>query len=132
MNFDTLQPYYRKAEIYNAPSEATTKALGTAVIDPSLHGKSGPVQTSFTESPGEVDKAWSRTFKTLGLGPEADPRAGSTLGGYSLPKFMDKFARRSHAFYEPNATRENLTVLTRAFVKKVDTSGEVVTATGVS
>ncbi|KUJ10689.1 alcohol oxidase [Mollisia scopiformis] len=135
-NFDTLQPYYRKAETMNFPSDATAEALGTAIMDLVLHGASGPVQTSFTESPGELDKAWGRTFKTLGLGPGSDPRAGHTLGGYSLLKFMDKSARRSHAgvaFYEPNAARENLTVLTGAFVQKIefDTVQDVVTATGV-
>jgi choline dehydrogenase len=135
-NFDTLQPYYRKAETFNPPGKAAAAALGTAVFDPTLSGTSGPVQTSFSESPGVLDQAWGRTFKTLGLGVESDPRAGHTLGGYSLPKFMDKSARRSHAasaFYVPNAARENLTVLTGAFVTMVefDTTREAVTAVGV-
>ncbi|CZR64279.1 related to choline dehydrogenase [Phialocephala subalpina] len=135
-NFDALQPYYHKAETFNPPSEATAKALGTSIMDTKLHGTSGPVQTSFSESPGDLDKAWGRTFKILGLGPESDPRDGNTLGGYSLPKYMDKQAKRSHAglvIYAPNAGRENLTVLTGAFVKKIefDTSGEVPIATGV-
>lgn len=136
-NFDALQPYYRKAETFNPPSAATAEALGTGIIDLKLYGTSGPVQTSFTESPGEFDKAWGRTFKTLGLGPETDPRDGKTTGGYSLPKFMDKQARRSHAgsaFYAPNEGRENLTVLTGAFVEKIvfdDVDGEVPVAKGV-
>lgn len=135
-NFDALQPYYRKAETFNPPSEAIAEALGTAIMDPALHGTSGPVQASFSNSPGELDKAWGRTFKTLGLGSEIDPRAGQTLGGYSLPKYMDQSAKRSHAgsaFYAPNADRENLTLLTGALVKKIifETAGEVVTATGV-
>ncbi|KAF8860625.1 alcohol oxidase [Acephala macrosclerotiorum] len=135
-NFDTLQPYYRKAETFNPPSAAIAEALGTAIIDPKLHGTSGPVQTSFPESAGELDKAWGRTFKTLGLGPETDPRDGETTGGYNLPKFMDKQAKRSHAgsaFYAPNEGRSNLTVLTSALVTKIefDIDGEVPVAKGV-
>jgi choline dehydrogenase len=72
----------------------------------------------------------------LGLGPRGDPRAGDSLGGYSLPKFMDEAAKRSYAasaYYFPNSGRSNLTVLTGAIVKKIafDTNTSPVTATGV-
>lgn len=135
-NFDTLQPYYRKSETFNAPSSETMKALGTAIIDTALHGASGPIQTSFGEGSGPLDHAWGQTFKTLGLGPGGDPRAGDTLGGYSLPKFMDRTAKRSYAapaYYVPSSGRSNLTVLTGAFVKKIefDAKKVPVIATGV-
>jgi choline dehydrogenase len=118
-NFDALQPYYRKAETYTAPP---TDELGTHIINPALHGDSGPVQTSFPQGVGDFDRAWSKTFVTLGLDPKRDPREGATLGGYSLPKYMDSMARRSHAgnaYYAPNAGRPNLTVLTGALVEKI-------------
>ncbi|KAE9378239.1 GMC oxidoreductase [Stipitochalara longipes BDJ] len=135
-NFDALQPYYRKSETFNAPNAETVEELGTAIIDVSLHGSSGPIQTSFPKGQGPLDQAWSRAFKTLGLGPQSDPRAGSTLGGYSLPKFMDKTAKRSYAapaYYVPSSGRPNLTVWTGAFVKKIafDTNTSPITATGV-
>jgi len=135
-NFDTLQPYYRRSETFNTPSAETAEELGTALIDTSLHGSSGPVQTSFPKGQGPLDRAWGRTFKTLGLGTQADPRAGSTLGGYSIPKFMDNTGKRSYAapaYYVPISKRPNLTVLTGALVKKIafDTNTSPVTATGV-
>lgn len=122
-NFDTLQPYYRKAETYNAPSAATVKGLRTEKIDPSLHGDSGPVQSAFPEGTGDIDHAWGPTFDKLGLGIKNDPRQGATLGGYSLLKYMDKSARRSYAapaYYVPNAERPNLAVITNSFVKRID------------
>ncbi|TVY68813.1 Dehydrogenase citC [Lachnellula suecica] len=131
-NFDTLQPYYRKSETYNPPDEVTTKELGTDIIDPALHGTSGPIQTSFPIGQGPLDQAWGPTFKTLGLDPKEDPRKGDTLGGYSLLKFMDGKARRSYtapAYYIPNAERPNLVVLTNALVKKIEFEDSV--ATGV-
>ena len=122
-NFETLEPYYRKAETFNAPSTATAKALHTEKDDASLHGNSGPVQTTYPQGTGVLDSAWAPTFDNLGLGIENDPRQGATLGGYSLLKFMDKSARRSYAapaYYVPNAERSNLTVITNAFVKRID------------
>jgi hypothetical protein len=70
------------------------------------------------------------------LEPQSDLRAGDTLGGYSLPKIMDKTAKRSYSaptYYVPSSGREDFTVLTGAFVKKIefDTKATLVTATGV-
>lgn len=135
-NFDTLQPYYRKSETFNAPTTETEKELGTEIMDSSLHGASGPIQTSFPKGSGPLDQAWGPTFKTLGLGPRRDPRAGNTLGGYSLPKHMDTAAKRSYTtptYYVPSSGRSNLTVLTGTFVKKIafDVNISPVTATGV-
>lgn len=135
-NFETLQPYYRKSETFNAPHAETAKELGTDIIDASLHGTSGPLQSNFAKGQGPLDQAWGSTFKTLGLGPQADPRAGNTLGGYSLPKYMDGSAKRSYAtpaYYVPSSGRSNLTVLTGAFVKNIafDTNSSPATATGV-
>lgn len=131
-NFDALQPYYRKSETYNPPDNITAKELGTDIIDPNLHGSSGPVQTSFPKGQGPLDQNWGPTFKTLGLNPKQDPRKGETLGGYSLPKFMDSKAQRSYAapaYYTPNAERSNLIVMTNTLVRKIEFENSV--ATGV-
>jgi choline dehydrogenase len=136
-NFETLKPYYKKYETFNAPSEELGKMLSIEIIDPSLHGTFGPVQSTFPHGTSEVDSMWGSTLKSLGLGAETDPRDGSTLGGYPVLKFIDKEARRSTAataFYAPNAGRENLTVITEAFVNKIvlDEKNGSVEATGVS
>jgi choline dehydrogenase len=135
-NFDSLQPYYRKSETYNPPSDEITKALGTSIFDPALHGNAGPIQTSFPKGVGPLDQAWGPTWAALGLSPKADPRKGDTLGCYSILKQMNTLARRSHAgqgYYLPIAERENLTVLTNAHVSRVviSTAGSSPKATGV-
>ena len=122
--------------MHKAPSEETFKALGTDTMDPSLHGISGPIQTTFPEGQGPLDHAWHSAFETLGLAPQSDMRAGHSLGGYSLPKSMDRSAKRSYAasaYFCPNSGRTNLTVLTGAFVKKIEfeTRTSPMTATGV-
>ncbi|KAH8811078.1 hypothetical protein F5884DRAFT_842953 [Xylogone sp. PMI_703] len=122
-NSEILQPYYRKSETYNAPDNGIDNIPGASIIDPLLHGNEGPVQISFPKGSGPLDQAWGPTFSNLGIGAVADPRAGATLGGYSLPKSMDKNARRSYAapaYYVPAADRPNLTVITNAHVNKIN------------
>lgn len=67
-----------------------------------------------------------------------DPRTGSAIGGFNQLLTVDpEHARRSYAardYYEPNAGRENLSVLTGALVTKIDLEkkeGEDAVATGV-
>lgn len=87
-NFETLKPYYKKYETYNEPTEELGKTLGSEIIDPSLHGRWGPVQSTFPHGTSEVDAMWRPTLQTLGFGAEKDPRDGSTLGGHSVLKFI--------------------------------------------
>jgi choline dehydrogenase len=109
--------------------------LGADIIDQTLHGSDGHVQVRYPEGTGELDQAWAPTLASLGLEAKYDPRKGDTLGGYALLKTMDKQARRSYAapaYYLPNADRSNLTVITGAFVKKIEFEKKdgAVTATG--
>ncbi|KAG0649874.1 Dehydrogenase mpl7 [Hyphodiscus hymeniophilus] len=135
-NFETMAPYYKKFETYNAPSEDLGKALGSEIIDTSLHGTAGPVQITFPHGSSDLDAAWRPTLQALGLGAEADPRKGETLGGYAVLKFIDQKARRAtsaSSYYAPNAGRPNLSVMTGAYVHRIlfDASPKPI-ATGVS
>jgi choline dehydrogenase len=126
-----------RRRITNAPGSITAKELGADIIDPSLHGNAGPIQTSFPEGSGVLDHAWGATFANLGNGVQRDPRHGATLGGYSVLKEMDKNATRSYAasaYYVPIAKKRNLTVLTNAQVSKIcfASTGLPVRAIGVS
>jgi choline dehydrogenase len=121
-NFEKMLPYYKKFETYNPPGEELGKALGTEIIDSSLHGTRGPVQITFPHGSSNLDAAWRPTFQTLGLGAEEDPRKGDTLGGYAVLKFIDKEARRTtsaSSYYAPNIGRQNLSVLTGAHVNRI-------------
>jgi choline dehydrogenase-like flavoprotein len=68
-----------------------------------------------------------------------DPRTGSAIGGFSQLTTVDpKHVRRSYSarnYYEPNAARPNLSVLTEALVTKIELRKEGAkdaVATGVS
>ncbi|RFU27142.1 hypothetical protein B7463_g9199, partial [Scytalidium lignicola] len=121
-DYETLSPYYRKFETYHVPDKARVADLGADIIDPSLYGSSGPVQITFPHATGPLDHAWRPTFLELSLGARDDARRGATLGAYSVLRSIDQGGKRStaaSAFYYPNASRANLTLLTSAHVEKI-------------
>lgn len=80
---------------------------------------------------------WPKTVLNAGYKPSKDPRTGSAIGGFNQLNTIDpQHNRRSYAardYYEPNAGRSNLSLLTHALVSKVelDKTGGDVKATGV-
>lgn len=137
-NFDSLAPYYRKFERFSQPSAKAADALHTSHIDPALHGTQGPIHTTIPESHWPLAETWPPTFKNLGLGLRGDSKTGTSAGGYSSIAFIDpKTATRSYsatAYYAPNASRPNLTLISDALVTRITLSGKNtdVVATGVS
>lgn len=121
-NFSALQQFYRKSETYNtSPAEGASPVRGN-MIDPEIHGNSGPVQTAFPQGLGPLDLAWGPTFTNLGFDAKCNSRTGQILGGFPVLKSMDKMSRRSYAasaYYFPVVHRSNLTVLTNAYANKI-------------
>ena len=119
-----LLPYYLKSETYNPPPESVSEQVDTTFIEPSAHGRHGPVQNSFPPFYDNFYRAWEPTYKNLGLGPTGDPKDGLAIGAHTtLLTLEPKNASRSYAanaYYKPNAARPNLHVLTGALVTKID------------
>jgi choline dehydrogenase len=84
-----------------------------------------------------VQDVWPKTILNAGYKPSKDPRSGSAIGGFNQLNTVDpKHNRRSYAareYYEPNASRSNLSLLTHALVSKIDMekTGSDARATGV-
>lgn len=80
---------------------------------------------------------WPKTVVNAGYSPAKDPRTGSAIGGFNQLNTIDpKHNRRSYAardYYEPNADRSNMTLITHALVSKIELekTAESVKATGV-
>jgi choline dehydrogenase len=66
---------------------------------------------------------WPKTMLNAGYEPAIDPRSGSAIGGFNQLNTVDpRHNRRSYAaraYYEPNASRPNLSLLTSALVTKI-------------
>ncbi|CAN9167330.1 alcohol oxidase [Alternaria alternata] len=137
-SFDDMIPYYRKFERYHPASETLGKAVDDKYLDKSLRGTSGPVHVSFAKTDVTWGQdVWPKTIANAGYSPAKDPRTGSAIGGFNQLSTVDpEHNRRSYAareYYEPNADRPNMTLVTHALVSKVElkqTAGQV-KATGV-
>lgn len=123
-NFDTLRPYYRKFHTYTPPSKAVEELLALDYMDKSVQGTTGPIQVSFGDFQGEIQKQWPETFKRLNLKSTRDPLTGLGIGGHSNPAAIDPNSKtRSHAgtgYYDHEVRkRNNLRVLSETLVEKV-------------
>ena len=134
-----LEPYYTKSEHYTQPDAQVVEDLNLTLIDPSIHGMSGPVLNSFPDEYSELDEAWPRAYETLGIGIDSDPRDGRALGGYNILTNVDKSNGNSRsyaatAYLNPVKHRSNLAVYTGSLIQKInfDTSSGTPSATSVS
>jgi choline dehydrogenase len=121
-DYETLSPYYQKFETHHAPDPSQAAELGSDIFDLSLHGSFGPLQVTFPAATTQLDHSWRPTFAELGLDAKDDPRRGHILGAYTTLKSIDPKGKRTtaaSAFYFPNVSRANLTVVTSAHVEKI-------------
>ncbi|KAL1796432.1 hypothetical protein ACET3X_004972 [Alternaria dauci] len=137
-SFDDMKPYYRKFETYHSASETLGRGVDDKYLDKSLRGTSGPIHISFPRTDVSwAQNVWPKTIVNAGYSPAKDPRTGSAIGGFNQLSTVDpEHNRRSYAareYYEPNADRPNMTLITHALVSKVELekTAEQIKATGV-
>ncbi|KAJ8068341.1 hypothetical protein OCU04_003903 [Sclerotinia nivalis] len=136
-NWETLMPYFCKA--FKAPKKLSTSERSD------INGCSsdeGNIQTSYAGSMSAsepISQAWLETFKRLNYATDDVPFSGVGQGAFSSLSSIDPAtATRSYsanAYYTPVSGRQNLHLLTNAYVAKVllestGTSSELC-ATGV-
>ncbi|KAL8884246.1 MAG: hypothetical protein Q9215_007666 [Flavoplaca cf. flavocitrina] len=106
------------------PRGKTIGASSAINMDQSAQGTTGPIQVSFGDFQGQLQKQWPETFETLGMNGARDPLTGMGSGGHSNPASIDpKSKTRSHAgsgYYDADVRkRPNLRLLSEAMVEKV-------------
>lgn len=124
----------------NKPPAAVIEHLCLDYINEEASAKfKGPIQASFSEEIGDsLPKAWVETFGALGYPISGDPFSGTALGGYiNAMNIHPTTKERSHAgsaYYQPVRSRQNLQVITSAFVEKLvlDRQADQIIAKGVS
>lgn len=135
--YDDLAPYFRKSATVHVPSQKAKDVVGLTYHDESITGD-GPVQVSYSDGYGRMNKAWMETFSKFDLDMTSDWRTGTVSGAFQQPSSIDPKTRtRSYAatahYTEGIAKRPNLTVMTGTVMKKVlfDQTRSVPAATGV-
>ena len=96
-----------------------------------LHGNDGPLFVEDVRDPRSVDDVFINAMEASGI-PKNPDFNGAEQAGSGYYQFTQHAGRRwstATAYLSPARSRKNLTVLTNAFVKKVEFSGKC--ATGV-
>ena len=96
-----------------------------------LHGNDGPLFVEDVRDPRSVDDVFINAMEAFGI-PKNPDFNGAQQAGSGYYQFTQHAGRRwstATAYLAPVRSRKNLTVLTNAFVKKVEFSGKL--ATGV-
>jgi choline dehydrogenase-like flavoprotein len=119
-NWKTLKGYFQKSHSAEKLGMDTREYLSVSEST----DMTGPLQTSYTshlEDP--IPKSWNETFKNIGLQMTSDPFSGSGVGSFSsLSSVNPKSGERCYAgtaYFEPIASRENLSILTCSLVEKI-------------
>ncbi|EJD41731.1 FAD/NAD(P)-binding domain-containing protein [Auricularia subglabra TFB-10046 SS5] len=121
-SFKEFFPYFIKTENVSASSEELQQ-LTHATIDPR------PIHTSFSQWYSEAIPPVVDTLIQTGLKPVRDP-GGGTDASYvwnpilAINQETQERSYAANAYYEPNAHRTNLIILTRAQVLTVNLSPE--------
>jgi choline dehydrogenase len=111
-NWDTLLPYYKKAEHYDAPTPAQALVGGT--YEPLAHGETGPLHVGypFELANGSFFSTARDTWAALGQPLNRDVNTGDVHGFDVWPKTcvrdLELRADAAQAYYWPIAGRPNL------------------------
>lgn len=120
-NWSMLKDYFSKA--YSSPTVAQDAKEGLAIGDwPELNEAKGPIQTSFGNETNPIRKAWAELFRSRRQYNAGDPFIYSSVGSFSCLASIDSQGKRSNsasAYYKPVELRQNLHVLTNAFVERI-------------
>ncbi|KAJ6617536.1 alcohol oxidase [Mycena sp. CBHHK59/15] len=134
-NWDLLEQYYDRSEHFIEP-KVKEDAMN---YDVAQHGTEGPLTVSYPAVMSNFELPYQNALQHLGINTVNEPFSGDTKGTWLTPVTIDPRDRiRSYSankYYQPNAERENLTVVTSSHVTKVihekDSQGNA-TATGVA
>ncbi|KAJ6471104.1 alcohol oxidase [Mycena vitilis] len=134
-NWKEFLRYFKKSETF-ARSPQNAKIYGMH-FDGNAHGTEGPLKKGFPRCMDALVQPALQTADALGVPRNPDPSAGDNRGIFVATKSIDGNATRSSAasaYYEPNKSRPNLTILIGARVARLLTekgSGSGIVIRGV-
>ncbi|ELU44666.1 choline dehydrogenase, putative [Rhizoctonia solani AG-1 IA] len=111
--WDDWVPYFCKSETAHPPPDGEWGRNNAATIEPGLSGTTGPLQRSFAQWLGDTHIPFLQSFEKIGVKP--NPEAVTT----SVDPKTSQRSCSTTAYFEPNAGRRNLHVLTGAAVNRV-------------
>ncbi|KAI9463510.1 alcohol oxidase [Russula earlei] len=122
-SFDALEPYYHKAENWTGPPIKTLPGGRTDDALGKTFGRDGPIQISYNNYYPDLIEESVAAANALGARTSSNPETGNATGFFTPARAVDpRSGTRSSSltgYFEPNANRKNLVVLTGAEALKV-------------
>ncbi|KAI0654269.1 GMC oxidoreductase [Cubamyces menziesii] len=122
-NWNEFLKYFKKSETAMSVTSSTAQENGLRDPDPRYHGVSGPIVKAYPTWFNPLHFTFLDTLETLGIPRNPDPDSGSNVGGATSFLSIDpRTARRTYsasAYFQPNAERQNLFILTNAVATKI-------------
>ncbi|CAE6521040.1 unnamed protein product [Rhizoctonia solani] len=116
-------PYFLKSETVHPPPSEEWARENAATVEPGLSGTGGPLQRSFAQWLGDTHIPFLKSLEKIGIKPNPKANTGYNIGTFTVTTTVDpRTSQRScstTAYFEPNADRRNLHVLTGALVNRV-------------
>ncbi|KEP51255.1 GMC oxidoreductase [Rhizoctonia solani 123E] len=113
-NWSTIQSYHKKSETFHAPPADQQTKFGMT-IDASVHGTSGPIQTTMSEYIYDPISNWVSTFVNVGM-KKGDLASGDTNVATISPSTLNptNYTRSNSlaGYITPVGPRKNLVILT--------------------
>ncbi|RSL54802.1 hypothetical protein CEP54_009664 [Fusarium duplospermum] len=134
--WEALLPYFKKNELFTPPNKGIAEEYNIT-FDPSVHGTSGYVHSSYSPFFWPTTKNLVQAVKELGINIAFDQANGSPLGGYfnphsESPVSVTRSSARE-AYYDSVSDRKNLHLHAGRQVTRVITEKHhgAIKATGV-
>lgn len=122
-NWESLLPYYKKSEHFDAPTIAQLAA--GASYEAANHGVDGPLIVGYPSQMqnGSLHSQVQQSWAALGMPRNIDPNGGAVRGFSIWPSTVDRAANvredASRAYYHPVQDRPNLHVLLNTTVNRI-------------
>ncbi|KAI1371246.1 GMC oxidoreductase [Hypoxylon crocopeplum] len=120
--WDSLLPFFMKSETFHLPDKEA-QAANREYYDRKVIGSNGPVHVSYSKQFPKTHELCYDTLVGLGIPENRAHHAGSNVGVWTNVSSVDPENKtRSYAapaYFVPNSSRQNLVVLTEAFVQEI-------------
>ncbi|KAL8685440.1 MAG: hypothetical protein Q9218_007759 [Villophora microphyllina] len=120
--WEGMLPFFKKSERLHE-STPEHQLRHQSHFDRDFHGTDGPIHTIYPSQLGTSHQYWHNTLNKLGVETNRSHFSGSNVGAWtsltSVEPIQKERSYSTTAYYEPNAGRSNLILLTGATVQEV-------------
>ncbi|KAK8103631.1 uncharacterized protein PG998_010664 [Apiospora kogelbergensis] len=122
-----ILPFFKKTEHFHPPESGSQEDFQEH-YDQGAMGTDGPVQLSFARQYSASHKLWHATLNALGVDTNKQHLSGSNVGVWTnINAVSPATCERSYAntaYYQPNATRQNMLILCDTIVEEINLAQE--------